>query len=111
MGHISAWERAYAALLQQGGEIGADGNSTASRQQHATIMEDDARRTPHYSDPPLSTLVQELAAHDPEWDLIVLRHAASARPFRTPPCAPSVRARLPTCPRALALSSHASHLP
>ena len=84
LGHLAAWEQALARLQRDfetsglGGLEGASRHSTVSEQlhaavlQHVTILEDDASRTPAYGHPPLPTLVAELAAHDPSWDLIVL---------------------------------------
>lgn len=58
LGHLSAW-RAAAERMRTGVAF-------------ATILEDDAVRTPHFGELPLSALVAELAEHDPSWDMIYL---------------------------------------
>ena len=57
LGHLAAWRAAAARRPAL---------------DFATILEDDARRTPAFGSPPLPDLVAELSAHDPEWDLLVL---------------------------------------
>eukprot|EP00965_Chrysotila_dentata_P121305 4010920-Pleurochrysis_carterae.AAC.1 len=55
MGHVLAWEKAVSQELD-----------------YAWFLEDDAQRTPSFNAPLFSELLAEIAAFDPEWDILLM---------------------------------------
>lgn len=79
IGHIAAWEAAATELAAATTSSSGAEHAVDALPAYALIVEDDAARTPSFARPPLPSLVAELAAHDPEWDLLILHEPPPQR--------------------------------